>query len=56
MYTDKHKEIVTSLMEGKFITVAELLFEVIKKSRRFYINFFFESLCLNHRKTKITII
>jgi hypothetical protein len=43
MYTDKHKEIVTSLMEGKFITVAELLFEVIKKNEDFYINFFEKS-------------
>ncbi len=43
MYPDKHKEIVTSLMEGKFITVAELLFEVIKKNEDFYINFFEKS-------------
>jgi hypothetical protein len=43
MYPDKHKEIVTSLMEGKFITVAELLFEVIKKNEDFYIEFFEKS-------------
>lgn len=43
MYPDKHKEIVTSLMEGKFITVAGLLFEVIKKNEDFYINFFEKS-------------
>lgn len=43
MYTDKHKEIVTSLMEGKFITVADLLFEVIKKNEDFYIEFFEKS-------------
>lgn len=40
MYPDKHKEIVTSLMEGKFITVEDLLFELIKKNDTFYINFF----------------
>lgn len=43
MYPDKHKEIVTSLMEGKFITVADLLFEVIKKNENFYIEFFEKS-------------
>lgn len=43
MYPDKHKEIVTSLMEGKFITVADLLFEVIKKNEDFYIDFFEKS-------------
>lgn len=40
MYPDKHKEIVTSLMEGKFITVEDLLFETIKKNEDFYIKFF----------------
>jgi hypothetical protein len=40
MYPDKHKEIVTSLMEGKFITIEDLLFETIKKNEDFYIIFF----------------
>ena len=40
MYPDKHKEIVTSLMEGKFVTVEDLLFETIKKNEEFYITFF----------------
>lgn len=40
MYPDKHKEIVTSLVEGKFITVEDFLFETIKKNEDFYINFF----------------
>lgn len=40
MYPDKHKEIVTSLMEGKFITVEELLFETLLKNEDFYIKFF----------------
>jgi hypothetical protein len=40
MYPDKHKEVVTSLMEGKFITVEDFLFETIKKNEEFYIKFF----------------
>lgn len=40
MYPDRHKEIVTSLMDGKFITVEDLLFETIKKNEDFYIEFF----------------
>lgn len=43
MYPDKHKEIVTSLMEGKFITVEDLSFEIIKKNEDFYIQFFEKS-------------
>ena len=33
MYPDKHKEIVTSLMEGKFITIEDLLFEITNNLR-----------------------
>lgn len=42
MYPEKHKEIVTSLMDGKFITVDDSLFETIKKdnSEEFYTKFF----------------
>lgn len=40
MYPDKHKEIVTSLMEGKFITVEDFLFETIKKNEDFFLKFF----------------
>ena len=40
MYPEKHKDIVTSLMDGKFITVDDLLFETIKKKEDFYIEFF----------------
>lgn len=43
MYPDKHKEIVTSLMEGKFITIEDLSFETIKKHEDFYITFFEKS-------------
>ena len=40
MYPDKHKEIVTTLMEGKFITVEDLLFVNIKQNEEYYIKFF----------------
>jgi hypothetical protein len=40
MYPDRHKEIVSSLMEGKFITVDEFLFETIEKNEDFYDIFF----------------
>lgn len=40
MYPEKHKDIVTSLMDGKFITVDDQLFETIKKKEDFYIEFF----------------
>lgn len=40
MYPDRHKEIVSSLMEGKFITVEDFLFETIQKNEDFYIDFF----------------
>lgn len=43
MYPDKHKEIVTSLMEGKFITVEDFSFETINKNEDFYITFFEKS-------------
>lgn len=43
MYHEKHKEIVTSLMDGKFITVEDLLFEIIKKQENFYLKFFEDS-------------
>lgn len=43
MYPDKHKEIVTSLMDGKFITVDNSLFDAITKKDDFYIKFFKES-------------
>jgi len=43
MYPDKHTEIVTSLLDGKFITVIDLLFETIKKNEDFYIDFFEQS-------------
>jgi len=43
MYPKEHKNIVTSLLEGKFITVAEKQFEVIKNKEGFYITFFEKS-------------
>lgn len=43
MYPDKHKEIVTSLMEGRFVTVDDLSFDTLKQNEDFYIQFFEKS-------------
>lgn len=43
IYPEKHKDIVTALIDGRFITVDELLFETVKKRDDFYIEFFKES-------------
>lgn len=41
MYPDRHKEIVTFLMDGKFITFDDnLLFKIIREKEDFYIKFF----------------
>jgi len=44
-YPNKHKEIVTSLMDGRFITVDEKIFEIIneQENRTFYVDFFDKS-------------
>ena len=43
MYPKKHKQIVTALMDGKFITVDEFHFDVVKEHQAFYTEFFKES-------------
>lgn len=43
MYPSKHKEIVTSLMDGKFITIDDKLFDTVKENESFYLNFFDKS-------------
>ena len=40
LYPNKHKEIVTSLMEGKFITIDESTFDIVKENQDFYLNYF----------------
>jgi hypothetical protein len=51
MYPDKHKDIVTSLMDGKFITVDELLFEPLRKKIDFYKEFFEQSFGFELKET-----
>lgn len=43
MYPNKHKQIVTSLMEGRFITIDESYFDILKENQEFYIEFFDKS-------------
>ena len=40
MYPKNHKKIVTSLMEGKFITRDEPHFNILKEHQDFYTRFF----------------
>lgn len=40
MYPKKHKQIVTSLMDGKFITIDESYFDILKENQDFYVEFF----------------
>jgi hypothetical protein len=43
MYPNKHKEIVTSLMEGRFVTNDETYFRTIRDNQELYIEFFDKS-------------
>ena len=43
MYPKKHKQIVTSLLDGKFITIDESYFDIIKENQDFYLDFFGKS-------------
>jgi len=44
MYPEKHKEIVNSLLQGKFITVDRgPMFDIVKKNEDFYTKFFEQS-------------
>ena len=43
MYPSKHKQIVTSLMDGRFITIDESYFDILKENQDFYIEFFDKS-------------
>nr|WP_322969745.1 hypothetical protein [Faecalibacter sp. LW9] len=39
-YPEFHQQIVTTLLEGKFITQTDDLFFELKKEEEFYVNFF----------------
>lgn len=43
MYPNKHKQIVTALTDGKFITVDEFYFDNLKDNQAFYLEFFEKS-------------
>ena len=43
MYPNKHKQIVTSLMDGRFITIDELYFDILKENQEYYVDFFNKS-------------
>lgn len=52
MYPNKHKQIVTSLMDGRFITIDESYFDVIKENQDFYVAFFDKSFGFELKNTQ----
>lgn len=52
MYPNKHKQIVTSLMDGRFITIDESYFDILKEYHDFYIEFFDKSFGFELKNTQ----
>jgi hypothetical protein len=52
MYPNKHKQIVTSLMDGRFITIDETYFNIIKENQDFYVAFFDKSFGFELKNTQ----
>lgn len=52
MYPNKHKQIVTSLMDGRFITIDESYFDIVKKNHDFYSEFFDKSFGFELKNTQ----
>ena len=52
MYPNKHKQIVTSLMEGRFITIDESQFDILKENQEFYVKFFEKSFGFELKNTQ----
>lgn len=52
MYPNKHKQIVTSLMDGRFITIDESNFNIVKENQDFYIDFFDKSFGFELKNTQ----
>ena len=52
MYPNKHKQIVTSLMDGRFITIDEPHFDILKENHDFYLRFFDKSFGFELRNTQ----
>ncbi|WP_417371963.1 condensin complex protein MksE [Gelidibacter japonicus] len=52
MYPNKHKQIVTSLMDGRFITIDESYFDIVKENQDFYVEFFNKSFGFELKNTQ----
>ena len=52
MYPNKHKQIVTSLMDGRFITIDESYFDIVKENQDFYAEFFYKSFGFELKNTQ----
>lgn len=52
MYPIKHKQIVTSLMDGRFITIDESYFDILKENQDFYAEFFDKSFGFELKNTQ----
>ena len=52
MYPNKHKQIVTSLMDGRFITIDESYFDIVKENQDFYAEFFDKSFGFELKNTQ----
>lgn len=52
MYPNKHKEIVTSLMDGKFITIDDSTFDILKEYQEFYLEYFDKSFGFELKNTQ----
>jgi len=52
MYPNKHKHIVTSLMDGRFITIDESYFDIVKENQDFYVEFFEKSFGFELKNTQ----
>lgn len=52
MYPNKHKQIVTSLMDGRFITIDEPYFDIIKENQDFFTEFFNKSFGFELKNTQ----
>lgn len=52
MYPNKHKQIVTSLMDGRFITIDESYFNILKEYHEFYVEFFDKSFGFELKNTQ----
>ncbi len=52
MYPSRHKQIVTSLMDGRFITIDESYFDILKENQDLYVEFFDKSFGFELKNTQ----